>query len=57
MGVVKTRPLYAHVAKHNVASRRVLEKCGFRVFGMEWILDTEGRQQVEELILKLDIKE
>lgn len=23
------RPLYAHVAKHNVASRRVLEKCGF----------------------------
>ena len=25
----KTRPLYAHVAKHNIASRRVLEKCGF----------------------------
>lgn len=23
------RPLYAHVARHNVASRRVLEKCGF----------------------------
>src|SRR5512140_1569 len=26
---IKTRPLYAHVAKHNIASRRVLEKCGF----------------------------
>jgi len=26
---VKIRPLYAHIAKHNLASRRVLEKCGF----------------------------
>ena len=26
---VKTRPLYAHAANHNVASRRVLKKCGF----------------------------
>jgi len=26
---VKTRPLYAHVANHNAASKRVLEKCGF----------------------------
>ena len=25
----QTRPLYAGVAKHNTASRRVLEKCGF----------------------------
>ena len=24
-----TRPVYAHVAKHNVGSVRVLEKCGF----------------------------
>ena len=28
---IETRPLYAHVAKHNIASRRVLEKCGFAV--------------------------
>jgi len=27
--VVKIRPLYAHVANHNAASKRVLEKCGF----------------------------
>jgi RimJ/RimL family protein N-acetyltransferase len=26
---VKIRPLYAHVANHNAASRRLLEKCGF----------------------------
>lgn len=26
---VKTRPLYAHVANRNLASKRVLEKCGF----------------------------
>ena len=27
---VSTRPLYAHVAVHNVGSIRVLDKCGFR---------------------------
>ena len=27
---VPIRPLYAHVAAHNVGSIRVLEKCGFR---------------------------
>ena len=26
---VKLRPLYARVANHNLASKRVLEKCGF----------------------------
>lgn len=29
--IVTTRPLLAHVAPHNVASIRVLEKCGFRL--------------------------
>lgn len=29
--LVTERPLYAHVAKHNVGSIRVLEKCGFCV--------------------------
>ena len=54
LGQVKKRPLYAHVAKHNVASRRVLEKCGFRIFGMEWVLDMQGENKVEEFMLKLD---
>jgi RimJ/RimL family protein N-acetyltransferase len=30
VGQVTARPLYAHVAVHNVGSIRVLEKCGFR---------------------------
>jgi len=30
---VKIRPLHARVAKHNIASRRVLEKCGFTIYG------------------------
>lgn len=33
--VVETRPLYAHVAAHNVGSLKVLEKCGFRRVGAE----------------------
>jgi RimJ/RimL family protein N-acetyltransferase len=31
----QTRPLYAGVAKHNLASIRVLQKCGFTVTGPE----------------------
>jgi RimJ/RimL family protein N-acetyltransferase len=41
-----TRPLFAHVAKHNHASLRVLQKCGFAICGEalgysgapEWVL-------------------
>ncbi len=29
----KTRPIYARVAKDNLGSRRVLEKCGFTIIG------------------------
>jgi RimJ/RimL family protein N-acetyltransferase len=31
--IVPTRPLWAYAAKTNIASRRVLEKCGFTVIG------------------------
>ena len=48
LGEVTTRPLHARVARHNVASRRVLEKCGFAVSGEA----TGG--DVEELLLLLD---
>lgn len=30
-----TRPLYGYVVKHNIASRRVLEKCGFLPYAEE----------------------
>jgi len=32
---VTARPLYAHVIKHNRASIRVLQKCGFTLIGEE----------------------
>jgi RimJ/RimL family protein N-acetyltransferase len=32
---VATRPLWAHVARHNVGSRRVLEKSGFQPYSQD----------------------
>jgi RimJ/RimL family protein N-acetyltransferase len=43
---VTQRPLFAHVIKHNLASIRVLEKCGFTRYG----------ENDEEIILKFDVK-
>ena len=57
LGVVKVRPLYAHVAKCNVASIRVLEKCRFTICDEETqALDAPG-DGVEELVLKLSTNE
>ena len=53
METVKTRPLFAHVAKHNVRSQRVLEKCGFKVIGEDKYTNPAGAE-VEEFILKLE---
>lgn len=41
------RPLYANVARHNVASIRVLQKCGFRI----------SCEEPDDLILKLSADE
>ena len=49
----KTRPLYAHVAKHNVGSIRVLEKCGFLVMGTNIVPADEAGEETEELIMEL----
>jgi RimJ/RimL family protein N-acetyltransferase len=48
-----TRPLFAHVATHNVGSIRVLEKCGFTVCAEAHRVADE-RGDVEELTLKLE---
>lgn len=53
LGHVKARPLYAHVAKHNVASIRVLEKCGFTSFGEEKGFSNALGGGLEEVILRL----
>lgn len=44
--IVTERPLYAHVASHNAASIRVLEKCGFS-------FERKESGDVEELVLVL----
>ena len=49
---VQTRPLVAHVAKHNLASRRVLEKCGFAFIKEDKYYNPSG-EEIEEVILKL----
>jgi RimJ/RimL family protein N-acetyltransferase len=33
LNIISTRPLYAYVARRNLASRRVLEKCDFTQYG------------------------
>jgi len=51
---VLVRPLFAHVARHNVASRRVLEKCGFALVGAAGVLQEPGGEPVAEFVLRLE---
>jgi RimJ/RimL family protein N-acetyltransferase len=53
ISIVKTRPLFAHVVRHNIGSRRVLEKCGFKVIGEDKYTNPAA-VEVEEFVLKLD---
>jgi len=48
MGIVDARPLYAEVVTTNVASIRVLEKCGFTQLEAHM-----GDGEIEELVLEL----
>jgi RimJ/RimL family protein N-acetyltransferase len=48
-----TRPIYARVAKDNLGSRRVLEKCGFQVIGETKGFANARGEQIEELLLEL----
>lgn len=50
---VTVRPLIARVAKHNVGSRRVLEKCGFTITGEEDGPPDKHGKPVIDLILTL----
>lgn len=53
LGQEKKRPLFAHIAKQNHASKRVLEKCGFIVLGeTKWKFTPES-EEVDEFILRL----
>jgi RimJ/RimL family protein N-acetyltransferase len=49
---VPSRPLYAHVAKSNGGSLRVLERCGFVVVGEDRAPAATGGEVVDEFILR-----
>lgn len=54
---ITTRPLYAHVAKHNIGSRRVLEKCGFTIKAEDRFFSEIFGRNIDEYILMLDPKD
>jgi RimJ/RimL family protein N-acetyltransferase len=54
LAVERSRPLHARVASDNVASRRVLEKCGFRVIATDRGFANARSAEIEELVLRLD---
>lgn len=51
--LVPLRPIYGRAAKDNIASLRVLEKCGFRVVGAGKGFANARGEEVDELILEL----
>ena len=50
---VAERPLYAYAAKDNLASLRVLEKCGFTIVGEDKEFSNARGTEVEEYVLVL----
>jgi RimJ/RimL family protein N-acetyltransferase len=53
VGEVSTRPLYAHVATHNVGSIRVLQKCGFERDRVQEAHAPQPEDGIEEFIFVL----
>lgn len=54
---IEIRPLYAHVAKHNIGSKRVLEKCGFIIAGEDRFFSEMFGENIDEYVLVLDSEE
>ena len=50
---VTERPLYGRVARSNVGSIRVLEKCGFTEIGDERYVDEAMGEEIDEALLEL----
>ena len=57
LDLVQDRPLFARVVKDNIASIRVLEKCGFIVCGEDKGFSNARGREVEEYVYKLDVAE
>jgi RimJ/RimL family protein N-acetyltransferase len=54
LAVDATRPMHARVAADNLASRRVGEKCGFRVVGADRGFAEARGAELDEVVLQLD---
>jgi RimJ/RimL family protein N-acetyltransferase len=54
LAVDRSRPMHARVASDNVASRRVLEKCGFRVIATERGFAQARSAEIEDFVLRLE---
>jgi RimJ/RimL family protein N-acetyltransferase len=52
--VDRTRPLHARIASDNIASHRVLEKCGFRVVATDRGFAQARGAEIEEFVLRLE---
>jgi RimJ/RimL family protein N-acetyltransferase len=53
LDLVSRRPLHARASVTNVASLRVLQKCGFAIVGYEHSPSSERYQECEEAVLEL----
>ena len=53
LSLVPIRPLQARVAVHNIASIRVLQKCGFEIVGHQHSPRSERYKECEEAMLEL----
>lgn len=51
--IVTTRPLYAHAATDNIASIRVLQKCGFTITGYDRGFANARGEEIEEAVMEL----
>ena len=51
---IAVRPLYARAARDNVASIRVLEKCGFRISGRDPLFANARGEEIDEVIMMLE---
>lgn len=51
---IPTRPIFAHAARDNLGSIRVLEKCGFAIISEDMYYAQARGTEIPEVLLKLD---
>ncbi len=54
LALIKERPIFARVAKDNIGSKRVLEKCGFKIIGEDKGFANARGKEIEEYVMRLN---